>query len=773
MSVSEGFEEAPCGLVVCNADGTIAQANRFFRELAGLRDGVMPRTLGRCLTRPSQFIFNAKLMLQLNHAGEAREVALTLAGPGGLGVPVLVNGRRVETADGAAQIHYALFPARDRREYEQDYLDAKKKLTQYRDYLRMAEKLAEVGHWHVNIETREAYWSPEIYTMLGCDPKSPAPLLGETDRLYHPDDRALIREAVDAAMACGGTFAFQARMLRQDTGEVRHVDADGLCERDEKGVVTGLFGVFHDITDLIQVQADLEASEARYRLLADNSSDVITVADLTGKISYVSPAVEAVLGFAPAHFIGKYVRDFILPEDYPQVEAEYRAFVAQGRFDDAPHIRYRILHRDGHEVWLEAHPRAILGDDGQVVRFQDVVRDITDQKTTEEALAQAMVEANAAAEAKAQFLATMSHELRTPLTSIIGFSSLLRDMLADDEHRRFSQRIWTAGQGLMALINDILDHSKLEAGQLELDASPCSVGEIAQDVVDLLEIQAVGKGLNLFIDGADEMPELMMLDEVRLRQILLNLVGNAVKFTQDGSVTIGLDLRDNRLRVRVSDTGAGISADGQARLFKRFSQVDHNVGGTGLGLLICKQLVELMGGRIGVESRLGQGSLFWFDIPVEICEAETVVHLEDGADGDAADDRPAWRILVADDQPAIVDLVSVLLRSQGYTVDSVKNGAAAVGACLEGRYDLILMDINMPVMDGLLATQGIRSGSPLNARTPVLGISAGGESRRQVCLNAGMNDMIDKPIKPMVLMTAVTHWLSLAGEVAHGHAVNA
>lgn len=769
MTLDQGFDLAPCGLVVCNGDGAIVRANSFFRELAGLAESTAVRTFGRCLTRPSQFIFNAKLMPQINLTGVADEVALTLAGQDGRGVPVLVNVRRVSTPEGETEHHYAVFPARERREYETDYLDAKKKLTQYRDYLRMAEKLAQVGHWHGNLATKEAYWSPEIYAILGCDPDTFVPRLGETMCFYHPDDREWVKTEVDAAIARGGDYSFEVRMIRQDTGETRYVESNGVCERDESGVVTGLFGVFHDISDFVAAKKALEASEARFRLLADNASDVITVADVNGRIEYVSPAVTTVLGFPPEHFIGKYVREFIVPEDYPQVEAAYRAYVTGVRLDDAPHIRYRILHRDGQPVWLEAHPQAIVNDQGHVLRFQDVVRDITDQKATEEALAQATLEANAAMEAKAQFLATMSHELRTPLTSIIGFSSLLRDMLYDDEHRRFSQRIWTAGQGLLALINDILDHSKLEAGQLELDTSPCSVADIAQDVVDLLEIQAVGKGLNLMIDGIEDMPDLMMLDEVRLRQILLNLVGNAVKFTQDGSVTIGLDLRDDRLRVRVTDTGAGISPEGQQRLFQRFSQVDHSVGGTGLGLMICKQLVELMGGRIGVESRLGQGSLFWFEIPVEICEIEPpavepekVVEIT----------RPG-RILVADDQPAIIDLVSVLLRGQGYSIDTVKNGVEAVSACLEVPYDLILMDVNMPVMDGLLATQGIRSGCAFNAMTPIVGISAGGDARRRLCLGAGMNDMVEKPIKPMALMAAVTAWLSIASETLHGRAVNA
>lgn len=755
-STDMSFDQAPCGLVVCDGNGAIIRANAYFCDMSGYADGVV-RTFGRCLTRPSQFIFNAKVLPQLNTMGVAREIALTVAGPDGAGVAVLVNVSKIVSDAGAVEYHYAVLPARERREYEQEYLQAKAQLTQYRDYLQMAEKLVHVGHWHVSLATRACYWSPEIYAILGCDPKTFKPVLGSHEALLHPDDRAASQAIVAAAIASGEAFTFQTRAVRADTGEIRTVSCSGVCERDATGRVTGLFGVFKDQTESLRAQEQLAQSEARYRLLADNASDVITVTDVTGRIEYISPSVEHVLGFPPEDFIGKTVRSFVMAEDYPAVAAAYRAYAAGGKWDDAPHIRYRILNRDGREVWLEAHPKAILGDDGQVLRFQDVVRDITEQKATEDALAQATVEANAAADAKAQFLATMSHELRTPLTSIIGFSSLLRDLLVENEqHRRYSHRIWAAGQGLLSLINDILDHSKLDAGHLELDLAPCAVGELARDVVDLLSIQAEAKGIALRLTG--DLSGELMLDEVRMRQILLNLIGNAVKFTESGSVTVALNQGSakgkSHLRVSVKDTGVGISPEGQKALFQRFSQVDHSVGGTGLGLLICKQLVELMGGRIAVASRPGEGSEFWFEIPVASC-VQTVAATPDWLGEDAR----LGQVLVADDHAASLDVVSVLLRSQGYSVDTAHNGAEALQACIERRYDLILMDVAMPVMDGLLAARGIRSSSELNARTPIIGLTAGGGDRRLDCLAAGMCDLVAKPILPATLLLTVSSWL--------------
>ncbi|ESQ91263.1 hypothetical protein ABAC460_06775 [Asticcacaulis sp. AC460] len=748
------FELAPCGLVVCDGNGSIVAANRFFREMSGYDGGT--KTFGRCLTRPSQFILSAKLLPQLNQSGEASEIALTLNGPDGDSIPVLVNARH--DGDG---FHYAIFPARERREYESEYLNAKKKLTQYSDYLRMAERLAHLGHWHGNLVTRETYWSPETYAIFGCDPETFTPRIGETMVLYHPDDRKDILATVDAAVAGNGEFSFRARCIRRDTGEIRHIETNGVCERDESGQAIGLFGVVQDLTDLLRAQDATEASEARYRLLADSSNDIISVFDLDGTIDYVSPAIEKLLGFTPAEVIGKNVRDIVHPDDFRLTQAAFAGYVRSGDWSAVPRVQYRARHKNGHIVWLEASPRAMLGPDGKIAKLQDVVRDITERKAVEAALEDAMVEANAAADAKSQFLATMSHELRTPLTSIIGFSALLRDVVQDEEPRRFSQRIWTASQGLLALINDILDHSKLEAGQLELDIAPCSANELMLEVAETLEVQAQAKGLFLTVDTDDDMP-LMLLDEVRMRQILMNLAGNAVKFTQDGGVTIALHWRGDRLQVTITDTGPGISPEGQKRLFKRFSQVDHTTNGTGLGLMISKQLVELMGGRISVESSPGNGSMFWFDIPVQVCEGD--------ADEEVGPEVAAETgfILVADDHAANRELIATLMRSQGYSVDTVPDGGEALQACLERRYDLILMDVNMPVMDGLVATQGIRASCELNARTPIVGVSAGGESRRRICLGAGMNAMVEKPIRPAVLTATVAEWLAQSqGDFPH------
>ena len=762
-TAAELFDLSPCGLVVCDDAGRIVRANSGFCEMAGVEPGALDSAnIGSFLTRASFFIFKARVVPQLALAGKVQEVSLDLQIADGTSMAVLLSARQAGAEGAKVLTHIALFPARERRMFEQEQLRARRELRQYRDYLQMAEKLANVGHWSWMLATGETQWSAEVYSIFGRDPNAGPPGMEEVIALYHPEDQQHARQAIDAALASGGSFTYRVRVPRE--GDVRIVTTHGICERAPGGEITGLFGICRDVTTFVRNQERLEQSEARYRLLADESGDIITIFDLSGRIEYISPAVKEILGYQPEELVGGNVRDVIHPEDCEATFAAYSAYVRGGEWDEGLRVRYRAVHKDGHVLWVEAHPSPILDDTGnRITAFQDVVRDISHQKETEDALARASIEANAAAEAKAQFLATMSHELRTPLTSIIGFSALLRDLLTDREDlRRHSQRIYSAGQGLLSLINDILDHSKLEAGQLELDLAPASVADIATDVVDLLSLQAGNKGLSLVVEGADTLAPQALVDDGRLHQVLLNLVGNAVKFTEIGGVTITLSqfsMRDaQRLRISVRDTGPGISEAGQARLFERFSQVDrsgHDMpGGTGLGLSICKQLIELMSGTIGVDSVLGEGAEFWFEIPLPDMNHAQATPI-------AVPHRPG-RILVVDDQDAVTDLLVNLLTPYGHEIEVAANGYDAVQASQRAPYDLILMDINMPVMDGFAATRAIRGGCPFNADTPLLGLTAaGGEARLQACLSAGMNAMLTKPIMPATLLNAVALWLNI------------
>ncbi|MFO1015880.1 MAG: ATP-binding protein [Caulobacteraceae bacterium] len=376
-----------------------------------------------------------------------------------------------------------------------------------------------------------------------------------------------------------------------------------------------------------------------------------------------------------------------------------------------------------------------------------------------------------ASRAKTQFLATMSHEIRTPMNSIIGFTKLLlEDRSVPDAARRQLSLIDSAGASLLAVVNDILDFSKVEAGQIELVREPVSVRKIAQDAVAIAGESAAQKGLDLRLTLAGPVDTPLMADEMRVRQVLLNLLNNAVKFTSKGRIDLEAKViagdHVDTVHFQITDTGVGIPLDRRDRLFVRFSQVDGTVarhhGGTGLGLAICKGLVELMDGEIGVRSSPGQGSTFWFEVPMSRADEGTA------AAEDAADDAPlAARILLVDDHPMNRELGGALLTMMGCDYDLAENGEEAVSAAATRAYDAILMDVHMPGMDGLAATRAIRASGGPNARVPIIAMTADVLPEQVArCFAAGMVGHVAKPVRPEALHEALAKALADTGDAA-------
>jgi signal transduction histidine kinase/ActR/RegA family two-component response regulator len=426
---------------------------------------------------------------------------------------------------------------------------------------------------------------------------------------------------------------------------------------------------------------------------------------------------------------------------------------------------------DGQTMWHGLDARRTLDPVTGAVSVLVNQVDMTDEIEARRELAVAHARAEAAARVKEEFLANMSHELRTPLTSVIGFAGLLRDAPLSPEQRRYLSRIEDAGQALMSTLNDVLDLSKLDAGGVELDPRPFALETVLNQALGIIEAQAGPKGLSLSKQVDADTPRFVVGDPERLRQILLNLLGNAVKFTTEGSVTLTARCLDHdgpagaaRIELSVTDTGVGVAEDMIEHVFERFTQADATVtrqfGGTGLGLSITRRLAQAMGGEVGASSTLGQGSRFWCVLPLPVAADAGLAPEEALPDAPA----PGVRVLLADDNEANRELVGAILRSAGHQVDLAVNGVEAVALATRGEHDLVLMDVQMPLQDGVSATRAIRRLHGPAAEVPIIALSANALAHQVELYRAcGMNDHIAKPIATGELLSKVALWGASAG----------
>ena len=623
----------------------------------------------------------------------------------------------------------------------------------------VAEAIAGLGHWRVDAASLEMTCSDQVYAIYGFQPGA-ALDIDAAMALSHPDDVAEGRERIARQLSQGTSEQIDSRIVRSD-GETRYIEGASRAERDADGRIRAIVGTILDVTDRRRSERALAASEERFRRLADTAPSIIAECGLDGVMTYVSPACLTLTGFTQQELVGRPFASLMNPEDAEKVLAMCRAvFDSRGKI--APWtVEFRARHKSGQSIWMECKPTLVADASGRFVGLTDVISDITGRKSLEAELRAAQAEAEAAAAVKTEFLANMSHELRTPLTSIIGFTGLAADRPELSELTRdYVERVREASRALLCTVNDILDFSKLEAGQVTISPEPVSLAKLARATLDLFTPQAGAKDVQLRFDDSGCPPDLVVaVDPDRIRQLLLNLVSNAVKFTDGGSVTLrlGYDASDEMLSVDVIDTGAGIAPDKQALLFQRFSQVDGSLtraqGGTGLGLAICKGLVEAMGGEIGVESREGEGSRFWFNTyapPVEATQTSGDV------DHSSPVDFVGLRVLVVDDHAANRDLARLFLAGLGAEVSEAVDGEEAARLAAEWPYDVILMDLRMPRLDGAGALRRIRGGAGPNDTTPILAFTADADPTMAHRLaELGFQEVVAKPLDPGALIAAV------------------
>jgi len=540
--------------------------------------------------------------------------------------------------------------------------------------------------------------------------------------------------------------------------------------RTREGEIDGIVVTLIDITERKRADAEVAAGKAKLEAALASMTDAVFISDLEGRFLDFNDAFATFHRFRSkeecAKAFAEYpeILDVFLPSGEP-APVEQWAVPRALRGETVCNAEYSLRRKDTGESWVGSYSFApIRGRDGAIVGSVVAGRDITESKRAEVALRQAKEAAEAATRAKSQFLANMSHELRTPMTGVLGMLDLVLLGNLEPQQREFLCTTYTSARSLLRILNDILDLTKIEAGKFALEGKPFSVRQCVENSFGILVAVARNKGLDFNYCVADDVPVQLVGDHLRLSQVLTNLAGNAVKFTEKGSVAIsvaaGGQAPGGRQEIvfTVSDTGIGIPPDKRDLLFREFSQVDDSHsrrhGGTGLGLAISKEIVERMGGSIGCESQEGAGSVFSFAVPLAAVEPGweevRVPEPAAGADTVAAPpgNGPKPRLLFAEDDPTIREVLRMMLERSNFEIDIAENGKKAVEIWEQGDYDLILMDVQMPHMNGFEATAAIREKERVRGgQIPIIAMTAHAlKEDEQRCLDAGMNAYVSKPI---------------------------
>jgi PAS domain S-box-containing protein len=530
--------------------------------------------------------------------------------------------------------------------------------------------------------------------------------------------------------------------------------------------------------------AALTTSEERFRHAFEFAGTGMALVALDGRWLRVNKSLCEIVGYTEAELLQKKFQDITHPEDLKADLALVRELIEGQRRSYQMEKRY--LHREGHTVWIRLTASLVRDEAGAPLHGIAQIEDITERKRLEENLASARDQALEASRLKSEFLATMSHEIRTPMNGVIGMTALLRDSPLTPTQAEYVRIIASSGESLLTIINDILDYSKIEAGRLELEIAPFDVRECLDNALDLFAGQARGKHIRLESVIAPHVPRHVAGDATRLRQVLVNLIGNALKFTDTGEVKVSVDAepvdamtRRQQLTFAVSDTGIGIPPEGMERLFKSFSQVDASTtrrfGGTGLGLAISKRLANLMGGTMWVESEPGRGSTFHFTMEVEPRVAP--LGGNNGTVGAATDTtlgrRCPLRVLVAEDNRINQVVATLLLQRMGYRATTVGNGLEALAALESADYDAILMDVEMPEIDGCEVTRRIRAQRQTPTQPWIIALTAGAmQDDRERAFAAGMNDFLTKPVRAEALSFALARAYAGIRDASAANATN-
>jgi len=621
--------------------------------------------------------------------------------------------------------------------------------------------------WDWNLITGQTYYSPRWYEMLGYENNEFEMNFDSWKLLCHPDDFQPTVQKIQTVLEIQKEkgYAAEFRMKHKNGAWIWISGRGNVVERIKNGKPLLLSGTNTDITERIRAEEILQESGEQFRSMFENHSAVMLLLDpMTGKIVSFNRAAIQFYGYTPEEISNMtiYQLSKLSREEIDRIMAEVKS-------QKLKHFESLHLLANGSIRNIETHSSPIPFK-GKILMFS-VINDITQRKQTEEELLKSKKIAESATSAKSEFLANMSHEIRTPMNPVINMTRLLLNTELNPKQREYAETVMSSSEILLDLINDILDFSKIEAGKMELEHIDFDLLHILHQVESILRAKAEEKGISIIRQTDPDLPSRLMGDPVRLRQILFNFANNAVKFTHEGRITIRVLIENEGdthviLRFEVADTGVGIPKEHQNLLFKPFSQADASVarqfGGTGLGLAISRQLAELMGGEIGVDSRKGKGSTFFFRGRFEKAgaenQAETGISKKYPTSVFDKKIKGTIKILLAEDNAANQKVALAILNQFGLSADVVSDGNQAVEALKNNLYDLVLMDVQMPETDGLQAARLIRNpeSGAMDPFIPIVALTANATREdRGKCMDAGMDDYISKPVDPDELFAVI------------------
>jgi PAS domain S-box-containing protein len=592
------------------------------------------------------------------------------------------------------------------------------------------------------------------------------PVIGHSLYELFPSTYEKWRPVYDRCLAGESVQADRVEFHRPD-GSIIWLQVELTPWRESGGGIGGLIISSHDVTYMVEALERVERSEERLRVAMETAD--IHVWELDFRRRELINIGAAASFYTEEQTFDGLARDIwstIDERDRLRVQEEWRRHELEG----APYRpEYRVNRSDDQEVWVQGAVRYLTDDQGQPLRMIGALQNITGRKAAELALVHAKEEAESATRAKSAFLATMSHEIRTPLNGVLGMAQAMAMGEVTDQQRERLEVIRQSGESLLAILNDVLDLSKIEAGKLELEQAEFDIDELSRGAIGAFAATAQAKGLSFELKVERGARGVYRGDSVRVRQILYNLVSNALKFTEAGGVKVAVSRKGRQLSIAVRDTGIGIPPDKLAGLFQKFEQADASTtrryGGTGLGLAICRDLAELMGGEIRADSRLGEGATFSVDLPLKRLAAAPSAPVPASAETHAPTDGVSIRVLAAEDNGMNQLVLRTLLEQVGVEPTMVGNGREAVEAWAREPWDLILMDVQMPEMDGPTATGVIRARERAEGRprTPIVALTANAMSHQVAeYLRTGMDGFVAKPIEAARLYAVIQDALDKA-----------